>query len=595
MGIPDLRPTIEACEEIIPIGQLAEQHFRYTGRPLRIAVDESDWRFNNVSPEKVAAIRKKVPAANPVEKAMFYRICNLLTLNTELVFVFDGPDVPPKRGRSHHGRLVNHKDRQLLKETLECFGIPWVDAPGEAEAECCHMQRLGLVDAVWSQDSDCLMFGCDLWLRDHRTPKDAGYDNRNKAHTKKAATSVRVVRTENLKQKHRLRREGCVLFALLAGGDYDGTGLVRCGAATALKVAQAGLGISLCNSTSQNDCNAWAKKLAIFFKKENIPIAIPANFPNFQILQKYNNPKVLSESTLRRNPKLELGYKRKVDEVALLLVTSHRYNTWGKDYMEWVAPTLLTQALANEESPLSAETIHSIQLTNKKTRITDGNSAQLEQKISFSPFGLTMLRKHVFEGPMSGYWTNPSTRLFDIELKVECYIPVYLLAKVLPPAAFDSTFSSRQVRPLKRKFHDDADAHNSLANNKPPVARLPSASATQRCLGSHSDRFGLLQSHVEQQLRLPGADLRQSNAVISQRPNTRPSNSIHNHEQIETETSSCLTSIRPDVSESTSEYLDHDLRWAMQVSMVEQRRISRPVASTAQVQRSVEVIDLTNV
>lgn len=192
----------------------------------------------------------EVPAANPVEKAMFYRICNLLTLGVELVFVFDGPDVLPKRGRKTDGRKVDRKDRELLKEVLQHCGIPAIDAPGEAEAGCCQLQNLGIVDAVWSQDSDCLMFGCTLWLRDHRVPKEEGYDNRNKAHTKKAAKEIRVVRADTLNKDHRLRREGCVLVAMLAGGDYDGTGLARCGADKALEAAQSGLGISVCRSKS---------------------------------------------------------------------------------------------------------------------------------------------------------------------------------------------------------------------------------------------------------------------------------------------------------------------------------------------------------
>jgi hypothetical protein len=56
-----LAPAIEECEEILPIAQLAQEHFQRTGRSLKIAIDEADWRFNNVSPEQVAAIRRSIP------------------------------------------------------------------------------------------------------------------------------------------------------------------------------------------------------------------------------------------------------------------------------------------------------------------------------------------------------------------------------------------------------------------------------------------------------------------------------------------------------------------------------------------------------
>jgi Holliday junction resolvase YEN1 len=58
-----LRETIEACEEIVPVARLADAHFRDHGRPLKIAIDEADWRFNNVSPKDVAFIRSS--ARNP--------------------------------------------------------------------------------------------------------------------------------------------------------------------------------------------------------------------------------------------------------------------------------------------------------------------------------------------------------------------------------------------------------------------------------------------------------------------------------------------------------------------------------------------------
>lgn len=49
--------TIRDFEEVKPIAQLAEEHYRQHGRPLRIAVDEADWRFNNLTMAQVYAIR----------------------------------------------------------------------------------------------------------------------------------------------------------------------------------------------------------------------------------------------------------------------------------------------------------------------------------------------------------------------------------------------------------------------------------------------------------------------------------------------------------------------------------------------------------
>lgn len=49
--------TIRNFEEVKLIAQLTEEHYRQHGRPLRIAVDEADWRFNNLTSSQVYAIR----------------------------------------------------------------------------------------------------------------------------------------------------------------------------------------------------------------------------------------------------------------------------------------------------------------------------------------------------------------------------------------------------------------------------------------------------------------------------------------------------------------------------------------------------------
>lgn len=131
------------------------------------------------------------PAYQGIEKSIFYRICRLLTLNVQLLFVFDGPCRPWKRGR-RGGNKVNYGERRLLEELLTRFKIPHHEAPGEAEVECARLQQLGVVDAVFSQDSDTLMFGCSMLIRDDRVARVEGNSDRSKENTRKSGNSVRV-------------------------------------------------------------------------------------------------------------------------------------------------------------------------------------------------------------------------------------------------------------------------------------------------------------------------------------------------------------------------------------------------------------------
>ena len=44
-------------------------------------------------------------------------------------------------------------------EMLQLFGLPYLIAPSEAEAQCAALEMLGVVDGVVTEDSDTFLFG----------------------------------------------------------------------------------------------------------------------------------------------------------------------------------------------------------------------------------------------------------------------------------------------------------------------------------------------------------------------------------------------------------------------------------------------------
>ncbi|KAK2579489.1 hypothetical protein KPH14_010802 [Odynerus spinipes] len=125
----------------------------------------------------------------------FYRTIRLVEQGIKPVYVFDGKPPDLKGGelvkraerRDEAQKLlqaaeeigntadINKFNRRLVKVTkhhaeevkqlLQLMGIPVVDAPCEAEAQCATMVKAGKVYATATEDMDALTFGCDVLLR----------------------------------------------------------------------------------------------------------------------------------------------------------------------------------------------------------------------------------------------------------------------------------------------------------------------------------------------------------------------------------------------------------------------------------------------
>jgi len=133
---------------------------------------------------------------------MFYRTIRMVDNGIKPVYVFDGKPPQMKAGElekrtekrevaqaalekaKEDGDMeeVDKQNRRLVKVTkehveevkvlLKHMGIPWVQAPCEAEAQCAELAKAGKVYAVGTEDMDALTFGTPVLLR-HLTFSEA--------------------------------------------------------------------------------------------------------------------------------------------------------------------------------------------------------------------------------------------------------------------------------------------------------------------------------------------------------------------------------------------------------------------------------------
>ncbi|CAH0748721.1 unnamed protein product [Diatraea saccharalis] len=225
------------------------------------------------------------------------------------------------------GRNITEQMTKEAQELLQLFGVPYVVAPMEAEAQCAFLESANLTDGTITDDSD-------IWLFGGRTVYKNFFNQKK---------HVLQFLSERIEKSFNLTREQLVLLALLVGSDYT-TGLDGIGPVTAMEIL-ASFPYNkkqFLNETSKQgkyqqivtglqEFKKWVKAGKrtdnINLKKKLRNVSLTEDFPSIRVVQAYMEPNVeksedkftwgdIDITILRDYTKAKFGWSQnKLDEI----------------------------------------------------------------------------------------------------------------------------------------------------------------------------------------------------------------------------------------------------------------------------------------
>jgi DNA excision repair protein ERCC-5 len=176
---------------------------------------------------------------------------------------------------------------QECQALLRLFGLPYITAPMEAEAQCAELVRLGLVDGIVTDDSDIFLFG----------------GTRVYKNLFNAAKFVECYLLADLEKEYALDRRKLIRFAHLLGSDYT-EGIPGIGPVSALEI--------LTDFDTLEEFKEWCGKVQLgrpqdlehqlktpfrrkFRNTVQKRLFLPPSFPDVRVDQAYLQPEVDSD------------------------------------------------------------------------------------------------------------------------------------------------------------------------------------------------------------------------------------------------------------------------------------------------------------
>ncbi|KAJ5774232.1 DNA excision repair protein Rad2 [Penicillium paradoxum] len=275
--IPAQGPEITIVSHQNPRPKLQTQLFEEVGHAEAFVQDQADYSdpededlFKQLAAEGEEHVRfaNTLNAAAPTQEAFDYEQ-ELKQLRSQ--------QRNERRDADEVTTIMINECQQLL--TL--FGLPYITAPMEAEAQCAKLVSLGLVDGIVTDDSDIFLFG--------GTRVYKNMFNQSKF--------VECYLTSDLEKEYALHRRKLISFAHLLGSDYT-EGIPGIGPVTALEILTEFSSLEefrdwwtelQMGTNNQEDVHlAFRKK----FRKKASKIFLPPSFPDNKVDEAYLEPEV---------------------------------------------------------------------------------------------------------------------------------------------------------------------------------------------------------------------------------------------------------------------------------------------------------------
>jgi len=188
MGIKSLTKTIQRFS---PDSIQVENLYKLSGK--RVAVDASLVIYQQLlkCPKGKLFKNSKDKITNHIT-GLFYKIMNYVSLNIELIFIFDGKppdnkkdciDLRKEKCQKAKDSLTSSSTEEErnrvekaslrltpemindIKHLLHLMGISYIQSDGEGEAIASELCRMGFVDYVLTEDMDTMVYGCPKLIR----------------------------------------------------------------------------------------------------------------------------------------------------------------------------------------------------------------------------------------------------------------------------------------------------------------------------------------------------------------------------------------------------------------------------------------------